>query len=84
MADTTSSSKTVSMTVEFSDGDTRTLTQNDPISNTASLVDAINDFDAYCKANNILVGDAADGSYIRMKEAKIIERSVTTFDLGLG
>lgn len=83
MADSISSSKTVSMTIEFSDGDTRTLTQNNPLTNADSLVAAINDFDAYCKANSILVGDSASGSYMRMKEAKIINRTTTNFDLGL-
>lgn len=82
MADTISSSQTVSMIVEFSDGDMRTLTQNNPLANTESLVAAINDFDTYCKANNILVGDAASGSYMRMKEAKIVSRTTTNFDLG--
>jgi len=83
MADTVSSSQTVSMTIEFSDGDTRTLTQNDPLANAESLVAAINDFDNYCKANSILVGDAASGSYMRMKEAKVVNRTTTKFDLGL-
>lgn len=82
MADKITSSSTVSMVAEFSDGDTRTLTQNDPLANNASLVAAINDFSTYCATNNIIIGDKASGSYSRIREAKIINKTVTQFDLG--
>lgn len=82
MADKVSSTSTVSMVAEFSDGDTRTLTQNDPLTNQASLVAAINDFNTYCAANQIIIGDKASGSYVRIKEAKIINKTTTKYDLG--
>lgn len=83
MADTITSTRTVSMTVEFTDGDTRTLTQNNPKPNAEALVTAINDFSNYCRTNNILIGDKAGGSYSRITEATIINRSTTNLDLGL-
>lgn len=76
MADKQSSTYTVAMVAEFSDGDTRTLTQNDPLPDNASLVAAINAFASYVRTNNILVGDKAGGTFTRIKEAK--KRTVTS------
>ena len=76
MADKQSSTYTVAMVAEFSDGDTRTLTQNDPLPDNASLVAAINAFASYARTNNILVGDKAGGTFTRIKEAK--KRTVTS------
>ncbi|MBR4152180.1 MAG: hypothetical protein IKT98_04410 [Selenomonadaceae bacterium] len=81
MADKVSTSYTVSMVAEFSDGDTRTITQDKPVENTASLVSAINAFSAYVKTNNILVGDKAGGAFMGVKEAKIRTTTSTKFDL---
>lgn len=81
MADTVKTSKTVSMIAEFSDGDTRTLTQSDPLTNQSSLITAINDFDTYCRTNQIIIGDKASGSYTGIREAKVINKTTTNFDL---
>ena len=81
MADTTKTTRTASMVVEFSDGDTRTLTQNDPLTQTESLVAAINDFATYCQANNIIIGDKASGAFSRIREAKVINKTTVNYDL---
>ena len=81
MADIVKTIRTASMVAEFSDGDTRTLTQNDPLTTNESLVAAINDFATYCKANNIIIGDKASGSFSRIREAKVTKTTTTNFDL---
>ena len=82
MADKTSTTYSVSMVVEFTDGDTRTLTQDEPIENTASLIAAINAFNEYAATNNVLIGDKAGGAYSRIKEAKKVTKTQTKFDIG--
>lgn len=81
MADKVQTTHAVAMVAEFSDGDTRTITQDNPISNTASLVSAINAFGSYVKTNSILVGDKAGGSFMGIKEAKVRTTTSTKFDL---
>lgn len=81
MADKVSTTKTVSMVAEFTDGDTRTITQNNPLTDQASLVSAINAFNTYVATNQILIGDKAAGAYVRIKEAKIVNKTTTKFDI---
>ena len=81
MADIVKTIRTDSMVAEFSDGDTRTLTQNDPLTQTESLVAAINDFATYCQANNIIIGDKASGAFSRIREAKVINKTTVNYDL---
>lgn len=83
MADTVTTTKTVSMVAEFSDGDTRTLTQNSPLTDTSDLVDAINAFGNYVKTNEVIIGDKAGGTFQRIKEAKVVNRTINKLDIGL-
>ena len=82
MADTQTVSKVVSMVAEFTDGDTRTITQNNPSTNQQELIAAINNFNSYVAANQILIGDKAGGAYMRIKEAKVRNTTQVKFDLG--
>ena len=82
MADKISSTKTVSMDVEFTDGDTRTITQNNPIQDQASLVAAINDFANYAKTNQLLIGDKTGAEMSYLRSAKVVEKNVIKYDLG--
>ena len=82
MADTITSSQVVSMEIEFTDGDTRTITQNDPIQDQASLIAAINDFGNYAKTNQLLIGDKIGAPMSYLRSAKITNKTVAKFDLG--
>ena len=70
------------MDIEFTDGDTRTITQDSPITNQESLVAAINDFANYAKTNHLLIGDKTGAAMNYLRSAKVVEKNVIKFDLG--
>ena len=83
MADTITSSTSVVMEIEFTDGDTRTITQNDPLLDQSSLVAAINDFGDYARTNNLIIGDKTGAAFSYMRSAKIKQVSEANLDIGV-
>ena len=81
MADVLTETKTVAIVTEYTDGDTRTLSQSNPLTDQTQLVNAINAFGTYVKNNNILIGDKAGGSFARIREAKIVDKSQIKYDI---
>lgn len=82
MADKETTTNYVSMVVEFTDGDTRTITQNDP-QPLAQIPAAINQWANYVQQNNLIIGDLNGAAFRRLVSAKLVSKNVTEFDLGI-
>lgn len=76
MADTVKSSETLNLEAEFVDGDTRSITLDNP---RASLTAA--DIDNVPYIAKCLVGDKTGSQFLRWKTAKIVHKDITDFDL---
>lgn len=80
MADTVKSATTLSMVQEFSDGDTRTLTVENP--NTAiNLKAQINELGTFMAQSQVSLGDKDAAAFLRFRSAAIIDRITTDYDL---
>lgn len=80
MADIVKQKSTLSMVAEFTDGDDRTLTVDNP--NTAiNLAACVNSLGSYAKDNEIIVGDKAGADFVRFRSAKITNSATTYLDL---
>lgn len=80
MADTQTTSKTVNMTLEFGDGTEKTISQDNPISDQATLITRINALSTFASANSIFLSDNG-AAFSRIKASKIVSRTVTTLDI---
>lgn len=79
MADKITSTKELKMDLHFVDGDTRTLT----IENPKTTVDktAVKNLETTIKSSNILIGDKAGSDFYSIDTAKIVEKQTVNFDL---
>lgn len=81
MADKVTTAKTLQLVASFTDGDDRTINLDNP--NTAiNLAQGVVNLGNYTKANNVILGDKAGADFKEFKSAKIIDKTVTKFDLG--
>lgn len=79
MADIIKTSNVLSLEQEFTDGDTRTITLDNPkASITAADINAVG---TYNQANQVLVGDKTGAAFLRFKKAVKIVKSTTYLDL---
>ena len=79
MADVIKTRGVLQLVAEFTDGDDRTITLDDPsISLTAS---AINNVAAFAKTNNLILGDKAAAGFTRFKSAKKVATTTRYLDL---
>ncbi len=79
MADITKTKGTLQLVAEFTDGDDRTITVDNPKATlTAAEINAVS---AYAKNNNILLGDKAGADFSRFKSAKKIAQTTKYLDL---
>lgn len=79
MADITKTKGTLQLVAEFTDGDDRTLSLDNPKATlTAAEINAVS---AYAKTNNILIGDKAGAEFSRFKSAKKIAQTTKYLDL---
>lgn len=80
MADKIISSSTLNMVAGFADGDDRTISLENP--NTAiDLAAQVANLGTYLKANQIVAGDKAGADFTKFKSAKIVNKTITKFDL---
>ena len=80
MADIQSSVKTLNLEAEFVDGDTRSITLDNPkASLTAEEIDALAPVMVKC-----LEGDKNGALFLRWKTAKVVDKVTTKFDLQQG
>lgn len=75
MADKVTTKNTLSLEMEFSDGDTRTITIDNPKTNIAAS--AINSI----AAQGVVIGDKAGSNFSRFKTAKVTRGTTTYLDL---
>lgn len=79
MADIVKQKNTLSLEMEFTDGDTRTITFDNPKSNLAAA--EINSLGSYMADNKLVIGDKAGADVMRFKTAKITSGVTTYLDL---
>ena len=70
MADVVKNTKVLSLGADFIDGDTRTLTINNPTSN-ASLGAGIDSLSSFIKTNNLIIGDKAGADFNGFSSAQV-------------
>ena len=74
MPDVIKTSQTVSLEAKFDDGDTRTITLDNPADNlTAAQIKAID--------GNAIVGDKAGAPFVRWETAKKVKHTTTYYDI---
>lgn len=77
MADTVESSLELKIVAGFTDGDERTLTFSDPKATiTAADINALN-----ASASSVLIGDKYGAPFLMMKDAEIVDKTITKLDL---
>ena len=76
MADKVVQKSTLSLEMEFTDGDTRTITADNPKANLGAT--EINSLGAFAAENGLIIGDKAGADFLRFKTAKVT-RGVTTY-----
>lgn len=79
MADIVKNEKTLQIDTVFVDGDTRSITLKNPKDSIQSS--EIAELNAFMQANNILIGDKAQGTFGRIKSAKTVDKQSIQLDL---
>ena len=79
MANITSTRSYLQMTQEFTDGDDRLLTLENPKATiTPAEVEELSDF---MLTNKITIGDRRGADFLRIKDARVITSTTTIYDL---
>lgn len=78
MADIIKEKNVLSLEMEFADGDTRTLTIDNPKETLGAA--AINSLASYAVNNKLIVGDKAGANFTRFKTAKVTHGTTTYLD----
>lgn len=79
MADVVKSTGTLQIVAEFTDGDDRTLTLDNPAATvTAAAINAASD---YAKTHELIIGDKAGADFSRFKTAKKVATTTRYLDL---
>ena len=83
MADVIKTESTLQIVADFVDGDTRTISIDNPKAaySEAQFASAVKDFASYCKTNNVLIGDKAGADFATISSVKIISNTENTLDL---
>lgn len=77
MADVMKVTTALNLEAEFVDGDTRSITVDNPRSDvTEQEIDALNAIMVKC-----LLGDKTGAQFLRWKTAKVVRKQTVTFDL---
>lgn len=80
MADTQSRSNTVKVTMNFTDGDTRTISLADPISQ-EDLPAKLGVLQTALSETNAFIGDRTGAAFSHLSDAKLLKSVETTLDL---
>lgn len=81
MADKTKTSYVLIVNAKFADGDTRTLSIENP-NTSINIGNAIYTLGAYCQQHNLLVGDLTGAAFSEFSFAKVRTKTETDLDLG--
>lgn len=79
MADIVKTEKTLRIDTVFVDGDTRSITLKNPKATIQSS--EIAELNAFMQANNILIGDKAQGTFGRIKSATTVDKQSIQLDI---
>lgn len=82
MADKTTTSYVLIVNTKFADGDTRTLSIENP-NTSINLGNALYTLGAYCQEHNLLIGDQNGAAFSEFSYAKIRTKNETDLDLGI-
>ena len=81
MADQTTTTSTLQVVAGFADNDDRTINLENP--NTAiDLGAGVGNLQNFAKQKQVIIGDKAGAAFTGFKSAKIVNKTVTKFDLG--
>lgn len=81
MADKQTTTSTLSIVANFADGDDRTINLENP--NTAiNLAAQVVSLGSYLQNSQVIAGDKTGANFTEFKTAKIVNKTVTKFDLG--
>lgn len=83
MADVTKVRNTIQVVAEFSDGDDRTLSFDNPKATltTDQLAAQINEASAYAKTHQVILGDKEQAEFVRFKTARKVANTTKYLDL---
>lgn len=79
MADVIKTRGVLQLVAEFTDGDDRTITLDNP--KAAPTAAAINAAAAFAKENKLIIGDKAEAGFTRFKSAKKVATTTRHLDL---
>lgn len=79
MADTVKAETTLRIENMFVDGDTRAIVLKNPKATIQSS--EITELNAFMQANNVLIGDKAQGTFGRIKSATTVNKQTIQLDL---
>ena len=82
MADRTTTTETVQIMAEFADGDTRTLSIENP-SSAESIGAAVYNLQTFLQNNSVLLGDKAGAAFSRFAYANMLIKTKNVLDLGI-
>lgn len=80
MADVVKNKKTLTLVNKFIDGDSRTITLDDP-DTTLNLGAKLASISSYMRENNLIVGDKEGAPFVRIDSATIQQQKITHLDL---
>lgn len=79
MADKTTTTKELKVVAKFVDGDTRSLTLDNPKDSlTAAQINAVA---AVARTSNIIIGDKGSADFLEFDTAKVVQKEVINLDL---
>ena len=82
MADRITTTETVQIMAEFADGDTRTLSIENP-SSAESIGAAVYNLQTFLQNNSVLLGDKAGAAFSRFAYANMLIKTKNVLDLGI-
>lgn len=82
MADKTSVTNKISFVANFNDGDTRTIAMPNPKS-VEQLPALLGALQSYLLSVHGLVGDKNEGAFTHLSDARVVQTTETTLDIGL-
>lgn len=80
MADVQTTTTTLELVAEYADGDTRTITQENP-NTSIDLAARIKSLSNFCKTSQVIIGDKTGAAFKRFKTARTRERTITKLDI---
>lgn len=81
MADERTVTTTLKVELAFVDGDSRTQTVKNPISDDEELAEKLAELNTFIQTDNLLIGDKDDGTFGKIRSAKRVIKDITNLDI---